>query len=39
MRDYIIMTDSCSDLTADEVRALDLTVLPLSYTMEGKTYP
>ena len=39
MRDYIIMTDSCCDLTADEVRALDLTVLPLSYTMEGASYP
>ena len=29
MRDYIIMTDSCCDLSQQEVEELDLTVLPL----------
>lgn len=37
MRDYIIMTDSCCDLNQQEVEELDLTVLPLSFTIEGKT--
>lgn len=38
MRDYIIMTDSCCSLNAKEVAELELTVLPLSFMMEGKTY-
>ena len=37
MRDYIIMTDSCCDLSAAEVNELDLTVLPLSFRMDDKT--
>ena len=39
MRDYIIMTDSCCSLNQQEVDELGITVLPLSFTMEGKTYP
>ncbi len=38
MRDYIIMTDSCADLSAQEVAELQLTVVPLSYTIDGETY-
>ena len=38
MRDYIIMTDSCCSLNQREVDELGITVLPLSFTMEGKTY-
>ncbi len=38
MRDYIIMTDSCADLSAAEVSALGLTVVPLSYVMDDTTY-
>ena len=38
MRDYIIMTDSCCSLNRQEVDELGITVLPLSFTMEGKTY-
>ena len=38
MRDYIIMTDSCCDLSRQEIDELDLTVLPLSYTIDGSTY-
>ena len=37
MRDYIIMTDSCCDLNQQEVEELDLTVLTLSFTIEGRT--
>ena len=35
MRDYVIMTDSCCDLSEEEVRACGLVVLPLSFTMDG----
>ena len=38
MRKYIIMTDSCADLTAAEVQAMDLTVVPLHYELDGVTY-
>ena len=38
MRDYVIMTDSCCDLTAEEVAESELTVLPLTFTMDGVSY-
>lgn len=38
MRDYIILTDSCCDFSAQMVEELELNVLPLSFTMEGKEY-
>ena len=38
MREYIIMTDSCADLSAAEVQTLDLTVVPLHYEMDGVEY-
>lgn len=38
MRDYVIMTDSCCDLSAQMVEELELHVLPLSFVMEGKEY-
>ena len=38
MREYVIMTDSCCDLSEKEVRDMNLTVLPLSYQMDGKEY-
>ena len=37
MRDFVIMTDSCCDLNAAEVKDLELTVLPLSFRMDDKT--
>ena len=37
MRDFVIMTDSCCDLNAAEVKDLDLTVLPLSFRMDDRT--
>ena len=37
MRDYVIMTDSCCDLSAEEVAESGLTVLPLTFTMDGVT--
>ncbi len=36
--DYVIMSDSCSDLTADLVKELDLLIVPLSLTIGGKEY-
>ena len=38
MREYIIMTDSCADLSAAEVQALGITVVPLHYELDGETY-
>ena len=35
MRDYVILTDSCCDLTADMAEELSLEVLPLSLEMSG----
>ena len=37
MRDFVIMTDSCCDLNAAEVKELELTVLPLSFRMGDNT--
>ena len=38
MRDYVIMTDSCCDLPVQMVKDLELTVLPLSFYLEGREY-
>lgn len=38
MRDYVIMTDSCCDLSAQMVKGLGLMVLPLSFEMAGREY-
>ncbi len=38
MSDYVILTDSSADLSAELVKELDVRVLPLSFTLEGKTY-
>ena len=38
MRDYILMTDSCCDMTPQLAQELELTVLPLSLEMGGATY-
>lgn len=39
MRDYVIMTDSCCDLTADMAREMELEVLPLTMRMDDREYP
>ena len=39
MSDYKIITDSGCDLTAEQISALDLTVVPLSVTFRGETRP
>ena len=39
MRDYVIMTDSCCDLTDQMARELELEVLPLTMHMDGENYP
>ncbi len=38
MRDFILMTDSCCDLNAQEVAESGLVVIPLTFTLGGKTY-
>lgn len=38
MREFVIMTDSCCDLTAPMAEELGLAVLPLSLHMDGSVY-
>ena len=38
MSDYVIVTDSSADLPASLVQELGAEVLPLSFTVQGKTY-
>ena len=38
MRDFIILTDSCCDLTPELAQELGLSVIPLSLEMSGATY-
>ncbi len=36
---YVILTESSCDLTAELAAAADVEVVPLTFTMEGRTYP
>ena len=38
MREYVMMTDGCADLSAAEVQELNLTVVPLHYELDGEEY-
>ena len=38
MRDYVLMTDSCCDLSAPLAQELGILVLPLSLELSGQTY-
>ena len=38
MRDYVILTDSCCDFSAEMVEELGVHLLPLSFLMDGKEY-
>jgi len=38
MSEYVIVTDSSADLSAEMVRDLEVEVLPLRFTIQGKTY-
>lgn len=38
MRDFVLMTDSCCDLTAEMADQLGLVVLPLTFQMGDETY-
>ena len=38
MSDFVIVTDSSADLSAEMVAELGLEVLPRSFTDQGKTY-
>lgn len=35
MRDFVLFSESCCDLTADEVRELELSVVPLHFAVDG----
>ena len=37
MRDYVLMTDSCCDLSASLAEELGIFVLPLSLELSGQT--
>jgi DegV family protein with EDD domain len=39
MRDFIIVTDSASDLSDDLAKSLDIEVLPLKFVIDGVEYP
>lgn len=36
--DYVLFTDSCSDLSPQLIKEMELQVIPLSVDLEGKTY-
>ncbi len=38
MSEFVIVTDSSADLSADLVKELEVEVLPLRFTIKGKTY-
>jgi DegV family protein with EDD domain len=38
MSDFVLITDSSADLGADLAQQMDIHVLPLSFTIQGKTY-
>ena len=38
MSEYLLATDSSADLTASMVKEMELEVLPLSFTIKGKTH-
>ncbi len=38
MSEYVLITDSSADLSQEMVQELGVTVLPLSFTIQGKTY-
>ena len=38
MSEFVLMTDSSADLSQEMVQELGVTVLPLSFTIQGKVY-
>lgn len=38
MRDYVIITDSTTDLTEELINELDITVIPMEFNIDGKSY-
>lgn len=38
MRDYVIITDSTTDLTTEIIKELDITVIPMEFNIDGKSY-
>ncbi len=38
MREYVIITDSTTDFTPELINELDITVIPMEFNIEGKSY-
>ena len=38
MKDYVIITDSCSDMPSQMAKELDVTVIPMKFSLGGRTY-
>lgn len=38
MRDYVIISDSCSDLTPEIVNEIDVRIIPMKFTVKGVSY-
>lgn len=38
MNDYLIVTDSTSDLTPELVETLDITLIPMEFQVDEKSY-
>lgn len=38
MSDFVMVTDSCCDLTKEQVKEMELEIVPLTVELEGKTY-
>lgn len=38
MRDYVIISDSCSDLTPEIVNEIDVKIIPMKFTVKGASY-
>lgn len=37
-KDYVIITDSCSDMTSDMVKEVDVKIIPMVFRIDGKDY-
>ncbi|MBP3412826.1 MAG: DegV family protein [Oscillospiraceae bacterium] len=38
MNKYILLTDSCADLSQEQYKELDIEMIPLTFLLEGKSY-
>ena len=38
MSDYVIFSDSCSDLTPEILKEIDVSIIPMKFTVKGASY-